>query len=64
MTDTFGVAAVRLCGLTSQLLHWKPEDFWDATPADLAVALQLPVTAIDVPDAATINELKRRFPDE
>jgi hypothetical protein len=44
------------------LLGWRPAEFWDATPAELALCLQLP--AADTPDAVTIEELRRRFPDE
>jgi hypothetical protein len=44
------------------LLGWRPGEFWDATPVELALALQAP--AADAPDAMTIEELRRRFPDE
>ena len=58
----FGVAAARLASAASMLLGWRPAEFWDATPAELALCLQLP--AADTPDAVTIEELRRRFPDE
>jgi uncharacterized phage protein (TIGR02216 family) len=45
------------------LLGWKPNEFWNATPAELALALQPQSVAADVPDPATIEELRRRFPD-
>lgn len=58
----FAVAAARLCGGASVLLGWRPGEFWDATPAELALALQMPVA--DAPDAGAIEELRRRFPDQ
>lgn len=46
------------------LLGWRPDEFWDATPAELAAALNLTNEVADAPNLATIEELKRRFPDE
>jgi len=60
---TFGEAAARLCGAANLLLGWRPEEFWNATPAELAVALQQPAVG-DGPDRDVIAELRRRFPDE
>lgn len=45
------------------LLGWRPGEFWDATPAELAMALSLTGQPMDAPDLAKIEELKRRFPD-
>ena len=59
----FGEAAARLSSAASLLLGWKPDEFWDATPAELALALTFADTA-DAPDAMTIEALQRRFPDE
>ena len=59
----FGDAAARLCGAAAMLLGWRPNEFWDATPAELATALNLGGEAGDAPDLRTIEELKRRFPD-
>lgn len=40
MTDPcFGPGARRLSGLAAQLLGWRPETFWQATPAELAAVL-------------------------
>lgn len=60
---TFGDAVARLCGAAAMLLGWRPSEFWDATPAELATVLNLTAEGGDVPDLATIEELKRRFPD-
>ena len=59
----FGEAAARLCGPAAMLLGWRPNEFWEATPAELAIALNLWGAQADTPDLATIEELKRRFPD-
>jgi uncharacterized phage protein (TIGR02216 family) len=46
------------------LLGWRPHEFWDATPAELALALQGPSEAAEGPDRGTIEALRRRFPDD
>ena len=63
MTE-FGDAASRLCGAASQLLGWRPDEFWNATPAELELALRAPDGAPDAVDPTAIEELRRRFPDE
>ncbi|MFL6725352.1 MAG: phage tail assembly chaperone [Sphingomicrobium sp.] len=60
----FGDAAARLSSAATMLLGWRPDEFWTATPAELALALQAPTPAPDAPDLSTIDALKRRFPDE
>lgn len=36
---TFAAGALRLAGLTARALGWRPDDFWSATPAELAAIL-------------------------
>ncbi|MEO5972421.1 MAG: phage tail assembly chaperone [Sphingomicrobium sp.] len=60
----FGEAAARLSGAAAALLGWRPDEFWDATPAELALALGVAGEGGEPPDAATVEALKRRFPDE
>jgi uncharacterized phage protein (TIGR02216 family) len=60
----FGEAARQLCGAASQLLGWRPDEFWDATPADFANALIPPGDAPDGPGRSVIDELRCRFPDQ
>lgn len=60
---SFGAAAARLSSAASLLLGWKPDEFWNATPAELALALTFSEPA-DGPDAMTIEALRRRFPDD
>ena len=59
----FGEHAVRLCGAAAMLLGWRPAEFWDATPTELAAALQVDGEA-EGPDGEAIAELMRRFPDD
>lgn len=61
--QTFGDGAAQLSGAAAKLLGWRPGDFWKATPAELALALQIS-TAADGPDLAAIDALRLRFPDE
>lgn len=35
----FAAGAERLAGLVPRLLGWRPGEFWDATPAELAAIL-------------------------
>lgn len=35
----FADTAVRLAGLAAQVLGWRPDEFWAATPAELALSL-------------------------
>ena len=60
----FGEAAARLSGAASLLLGWRPDEFWNATPAELALALQVSPAAGEGLEPGLIEELKRRFPDE
>ena len=60
----FGEAAARLSGAASLLLGWRPEEFWNATPAELATVLNSFDEQPDAPDAKTIEALRQRFPDE
>jgi len=34
--STFAAAAGRLAGIIPRTLGWRPQAFWDATPAELA----------------------------
>jgi hypothetical protein len=43
MSTAFGAQALRLSGHAARLLGWRPDEFWHATPAELAAALGEPV---------------------
>jgi uncharacterized phage protein (TIGR02216 family) len=61
----FSESAGRLAGLAGALLGWRPEEFWRATPAELACVLAAfsgggsvaPLTM------AELGRLKEMFPD-
>lgn len=52
MSQNLGHGAVRLAGLAARLLGWKPHEFWQATPAELAATLA-PYAPADEPLART-----------
>ena len=60
----FGDSAARLSSVASAFLGWRPDEFWGATPAELALALQTPADMAEAPGPNLIEELKRRFPDD
>lgn len=37
--ERFGPAALTLAGVAARVLGWRPDDFWAATPADVAAVL-------------------------
>jgi hypothetical protein len=39
---TFAESAARLAGLVPRLLGWRPGDFWNCTPAELAAIFAEP----------------------
>ena len=63
MDQGFGASAAELCSAASTLLGWRPGEFWDATPAELALALEPVSGGAEAPDKDRIAELRKRFPD-
>lgn len=60
----FSAAAHRLSGLAGAMLGWRPDEFWGATPAELATVLA--AMAGDVATPVLSGELRRlmeMFPD-
>ena len=64
MSSSFGEAAVRLSSAASLLLGWRPDEFWNATPAELALILSYSTASSDPPDQHVIEALRDRFPDQ
>ena len=60
----FAAVAVRLAGLAGIAFGWRPDDFWRATPAELAALVEAgaPDMAMPPPDAALIARLQEAFP--
>ena len=62
--DRFGETATRLAGLTGALLGWRPHEFWNATPAELALILTALTPEVANPaDRDLITLLQEQFPD-
>lgn len=65
----FSTAIQKLSGVASGILGWTPDQFWRATPAELAVIfVSFATTGADrqaaVPlDAQQLENLKETFPD-
>lgn len=61
----FANAAMQLCGQSALLLGWRPAEFWDATPAELACVLNaMPRQSEAPPDADGMKQLMEQFPDD
>jgi hypothetical protein len=63
---TFGESAGRLAGLAGALLGWRPDEFWRATPAELACVVRAMGGGEGEQAAgyADLARLKEMFPDE
>jgi len=64
---SFADLARQLAGQAGLLLGWRPEEFWRATPEELAAALA-PLGVMAAPqageiDGATMARLKEMYPD-
>ena len=57
--------ASRLAGLAGRLLGWRPDTFWNATPAELAAILTPPDGTGTVPlGRADLDRLLQQHNDE
>jgi uncharacterized phage protein (TIGR02216 family) len=45
------------------LLGWRPQEFWSATPAELAACLASPNGGAEGAGKDVLADLLRRFPD-
>lgn len=53
-----------LAGVSGAVLGWRPDDFWAATPDDLAAVFGAVIGEVETPaDAALIGRLQEIFPD-
>ena len=59
----FSEGAARLAGLAAAVLGWRPDDFWEATPAELATALGPGEAGDGPPERDEVEALIARFPD-
>ena len=58
----FGQRASLLAGPATRLLGWRPDEFWRATPAELASALQ--GEAVEPVPGEELDRLMAKFPDK
>ena len=58
---SFGERAAALSGVAARLLGWRPEEFWAATPAELAAALQ--IDEVEPVAGDELRRLREQFPD-
>lgn len=59
-TPRFAPAALALAGLAARALGWRPDDFWHATPAELATSLADPAATPAGPTRAEIERMMER----
>jgi len=59
----FGAVAQRLAGLAGALLGWRPDEFWRATPEELAGVIAAFAPPPDLPATPDIDRLMEMFPD-
>ena len=60
---SFAITAAKLAGQAAVLLGWRPDDFWAATPAELAAILAALAPEGAAANGATLTELMELFPD-
>ena len=60
----FSDGAARLAGLAGAVLGWRPEEFWRATPAELATVLSMLVGERPTMAADDLGRLMEQFPDQ
>lgn len=61
---TFADVAARLAARTALTLGWRPDDFWNATPAELQGISQAIASDGEAPPSADImHRLMTQFPD-
>jgi hypothetical protein len=61
---TFGDFAAKLAGHTALTLGWRPDEFWNATPAELLGILQAVAGDSEAPpNPDEMHKLMTLFPD-
>ncbi len=62
MNQGFGAAAQNWWSLSARLLGWRPQDFWQATPAELIASLRDPTDTAKAagPSRERIAEMMER----
>jgi hypothetical protein len=64
MSARFADHAARLAGLAGALFGWRPDEFWTATPEELAALVgALRGEAGEVGSPADLARLREQYPD-
>lgn len=63
MSGLFSEAAARLAGQSGALLGWRADEFWSATPAELAAVLAALAGEQTTASGADLARLREMFPD-
>lgn len=64
IAERFADAARTLAGIAARVLGWRPDEFWAATPDELASALTVPGDPdAQPPEPQAISALRAQFPD-
>jgi uncharacterized phage protein (TIGR02216 family) len=61
---SFGQRAAELAGLAASRLGWRPDEFWNSTPDELAAALGLRGQSTIAIDTVELERLRSLFPDK
>lgn len=64
MSGHFSEAAAGLAGLAGALLGWRPDEFWQATPAELAAVLGAMCPAEEAASSKDLTRMMEMFPDD
>ena len=59
----FSASALTLCALAARALHWRPSDFWAATPAELAACLSDPAAPPAPMARGDLERMMKAHPD-
>jgi uncharacterized phage protein (TIGR02216 family) len=63
-TEGFAASAAKLAGLAGAVLGWRPDEFWRATPAELAGIFEAIRGDAERPAGADVlARLKELYPD-
>jgi uncharacterized phage protein (TIGR02216 family) len=66
VSEWFAPGAGRLAGVAGLLLGWRPDEFWRATPAELAAVLGAARgedAGVEGVDGMVLERLRGMFPD-
>ena len=61
--DRLGPAAVTLAGVMARGFGWRPDEFWAATPADVAAVLLIEQGESEGVDGARLAAMMEACPD-